>query len=61
MTKMVCPREGCNNEDIQIYVFDWKFGSPAKQIEIRCLECGLEVFYDLKMAQSELEDRIDET
>jgi len=60
MTEMICPRAGCNNKAIQIYIFDWKFGSPARQIEIRCPKCGLEVFYDLKLAQNEVLDRIDE-
>lgn len=58
---LICPRMGCNSTNILIFVFDWKLGSPAKTIEIKCLDCEIEVFYDLRLAQNELLDRIDET
>jgi len=59
--ELLCPVMGCNSKDLIIFVHDWKFGSPATCIEIRCNTCGFEGEYELKLAQDALVDRIDET
>ena len=48
MGEIICPTNGCNNQDITIYVGDGEFGKGAKWIEFQCSKCGKEHIYKLK-------------